>query len=65
MYFILEAIIFIARLFPDRQPEAIRQQQSEQEKKADDANANCFGSAKVREFIILLTIVVVDMVGVW
>ena len=49
MYFILEIIIFIARLFPGRQPEAIRQERREQEKKPDDASANLLSSAKVRE----------------
>ena len=49
MYFILEIIIFIARLFSDRQPEAIRQERREQEQKLDDASANLLSSAKVRE----------------
>ena len=63
MYFILEIIIFIARLFSDRQPEAIYQEQSEQEKKPDDAKTNHLGSAKVPEVIILFTIAVADMVA--
>ena len=63
MYFILEIIIFIARLFPDRQPEAIRQEQNEQERKPDDAGTNHLGSAKVPEVIILSTVAVADMVA--
>ncbi|KAM0798761.1 hypothetical protein BDR22DRAFT_974177 [Usnea florida] len=46
MYFILEIIIFIARLFPDRQLETIRQEQSEQKKKPDHATTSLLRTAK-------------------